>query len=58
MGNHMWEKYKADIRQKMTIGSLAEHIWLHTLLKPIPKLRTEKNMSCGNERTKEGSVDL
>ena len=38
----MWDMYKADIRQKMTIGSLAEHIWLHTLLKPIPKLRTER----------------
>ena len=37
----MWTTYKADIRQKMTLGSLAEHIWQHTLLRPIPKLRTE-----------------
>ena len=41
MGTHMWAAYKADIRQKMTIGSLAEHIWQHTLLKDIPKLRTK-----------------
>ena len=31
MGTHMWTTYKADIKQKMTIGSLAEHIWQHTL---------------------------
>ena len=42
MGHHMFNEYKADIRHKTTIGSLAEHIWQHALLQPIPKLKTEK----------------
>ena len=42
MGSHMWINYGADIRVKCTIGSIAEHIWTHTLLKPIPKLCTER----------------
>ena len=30
----------ADIRQKCTLGSCAEHMWQYTLLQPIPKLET------------------
>lgn len=32
----------ADIRQKCTLGSCAEHMWQHTLLKPIPKLQSHE----------------
>ena len=41
MGNHFWDKYKANIYQKSTVGSLAEHIWQHTLPKSISKLLKE-----------------
>ena len=41
MGRHMFETYKVDLRQKMTIGNLAEYNWQHALLQPIPKLRTD-----------------
>ena len=41
MGNHFWKAYRANICMKSTVGSLAEHIWRHTLPKDIPKLLTE-----------------
>ena len=41
VGEQMWARYKADIRVKCTAGSIAEHIWMHTLLKPLPKLKLE-----------------
>ena len=41
LGSKFAEEFGADIRGKCTLGSIAEHIWSHTLLKPIPKLATE-----------------
>ena len=37
MGHHMSETYCVDIRIKCTVGSIAEHIWQHTLLRALPK---------------------
>ena len=42
VGASMAEMYGADIRTKCTLGSLAEHVWQHSLLKKIPKLETEE----------------
>ena len=42
IGMQMAKEYGADIRQKCIQGSLAEHIWMHSLLKKIPKLATEE----------------
>ena len=41
MGNHFWKEYRVKICLKSTVGSIAEHIWQHTLPKNIPKLLTE-----------------
>ena len=41
MGNHFWKEYRVNICLKSTVGSIAEHIWQHTLPKNIPKLLTE-----------------
>ena len=41
LGGKFADEFGADIRGKCTLGSIAEHIWSHTLLKPIPKLATE-----------------
>ena len=41
VGKAMYDNFKADIRSKCTTGSLAEHIWKHTIPKAIPKLETE-----------------
>ena len=35
LGSKFAEEFGADIRGKCTLGSIAEHIWSHTLLKPI-----------------------
>ena len=42
LGYKFAEEFGADIRTKCTLGSCVEHIWCHTLLKPIPKLATKK----------------
>tara|TARA_Y100001963_G_scaffold154732_1_gene244166 strand:- start:726 stop:4754 length:4029 start_codon:yes stop_codon:yes gene_type:complete len=42
LGVNMAKQYGADIRTKCTLGSLAQHIWKHTLLKRIPKLMEER----------------
>jgi len=42
VGTSMARDYGADIRTKCTLGSLAEHVWQHSLKKNIPKLETEE----------------
>ena len=42
LGGKFAQQFGADIRTKCTLGSIAEHIWTHTLLKPIPKLATKE----------------
>jgi predicted GIY-YIG superfamily endonuclease len=41
LGNTLSAELGVDIRTKPTLGSIAEHVWLHTLLKRIPKLSTQ-----------------
>ena len=54
MGKHMSDEYCVDIRTKCTIGSIAEHIWQHTLLRPLPKLRTEEEHKMWSTANKGG----
>lgn len=42
LGAEFHQSFGIDIRKKCTLGSVAEHIWSHTLLKPIPKLATKE----------------
>jgi len=42
MGTAFAKDFGSDIRTKCTLGSNAEHIWAHTLMKPIPKLQTKE----------------
>jgi predicted GIY-YIG superfamily endonuclease len=42
MGTAFAKDFGSDIRTKCTLGSNAEHIWMHTLMKPIPKLQTKE----------------
>jgi predicted GIY-YIG superfamily endonuclease len=42
MGTAFARDFGSDIRTKCTLGSNAEHIWMHTLMKPIPKLQTKE----------------
>ena len=37
MCNRFWKEYRANMCLKSTVGSIAEHIWEHTLPKNIPK---------------------
>ena len=52
MGSQKAEAYGVDIRKKCTLGSIADWVWSHTLLKSIPKLTSEEdhllwqNVSC------------
>lgn len=38
LGGKIAEEFGVDIRGKCLLGSSTEHIWLHTLLNPIPQL--------------------
>ena len=51
LGGKFPDEFGADIRGKCTLGSIAEHIWSHTLSSPSPSWRQRRSTSCGNTPT-------